>query len=242
MHAPAFLGALLLLTLLLGGCASYGRPLPEVAPEINATFETGPVLIEPGDMIDLRFARKSDWNVTTRVRADGRTSFPAIGEHRVAGMTVHELEHELVDDYRPILAQPELAVNLGESTAGDAERDGVIVTGEVTRPGMVSLHGERLTLVEALGRAGGQLKATSLLGNTLLLRRCPRTGLYQSWRIDAREVHWGIAEPVYLQRHDLVFVPNTPIDNVDIWIDQYINKTIPMGLTSFAVGIAVGRT
>jgi hypothetical protein len=66
--------------------------------------------------------------------------------------------------------------------------------------------------------------------------------LYQSWRIDAREDYWATAEPIYLQRHDLVFVPNTPIDNVDIWIDQYINKTIPMGLTSFAVGIAVGRT
>jgi len=39
----------------------------------------------------------------------------------------------------------------------------------------------------------------------------------------------------------MIFVPNTPIDNVNIWVDQYINRMIPMGVTTFAFGILVGH-
>src|SRR5262245_5378674 len=187
---------------LLGSCASYGRPLEEVAPEINATFYTGPTLIEPGDVIDLRFARSSQWNQTARVRDDGRVSLPVIGDLRVAGFSVPELARNLVEKYDPILRDTALTVNVSEGAGPDTDaHTGVTVSGEVTRPGMLSVRGERLTLIEARGRAGGQLKATALLGNTLLLRRSPQTGLYTSWRIDAREDRWATAEPVYLQRH-----------------------------------------
>jgi protein involved in polysaccharide export with SLBB domain len=193
-------------------------------------------------MLDLRFARNRDWNQTARVRADGHLSFPVIGDVRVAGFSVPELERTLGEKYHPILVEPDLNVNFGESVAAGeaAGTAGVVFSGEVTRPGLVAMSGERLTLIEALGRAGGQLKATALLGNTLMLRRSPQTGLYRGWRIDAREIHWETAEPVWLQRHDLIFVPNTPIDNVDIWVDQYINKMLPLGLASFALGIVVG--
>ena len=81
----------------------------------------------------------------------------------------------------------------------------------------------------------------ALLGNTLLIRRSPQTGLCQAWRIDAREDQWETAEPIYLQRHDLIFVPNKPIDNINIWVDQYINRMVPVGPATFALGIAVGR-
>ena len=232
----------LLLPVLLGSCASYGRPLEEVAPEINATFYTGPTLIEPGDMLDLRFARKSDWNQMARVRDDGRVSLPVLGDLRVAGLSVPELQRDLGGKYSEVLTEPALTVNVSEATGPEGGGGtSVTLSGEVSHPGLIAMHGERLTLIEALGRAGGQLKATALLGNTLMLRRSPQTGLYTGWRIDAREDRWATAEPIYLQRHDMIFVPNTPIDNVNIWVDQYINRMIPMGITSFAVGILVGH-
>jgi hypothetical protein len=33
---------------------------------------------------------------------------------------------------------------------------------------------------------------------------------------------------VFLQARDVVFVPNTAIDDVNIWVDQYIRKMIPI--------------
>jgi polysaccharide export outer membrane protein len=239
--ATTFLARLSLTLPVLTGCASYGRPLPEIAPEINATLYTGPTLVEPGDVLDLRFARKGEWNQTARVRRDGCMSFPALGELRVAGLTVTDLEKSLDEKYRPILVEPALTLNVGEPAAAGVEGDaGILVTGQVGKPGRVGLRGENLTLVEVLALAGGHLEATALLGNTLMLRRSPQTGLYTAWRIDAREDFWASAEPVYLQRHDLVFVPNTPIDDANIWVDQYISKMLPVSLTSFGVGIVVG--
>jgi polysaccharide export outer membrane protein len=230
------------LVALLAACASYGRPLTQVAPEINATLYTGPTLIEPGDVLELRFARKAEWNTTVRVRPDGSVSFPVLRDLRVAGNTIPELERTLGDQYQPILSEPDLTLNFSDPLGQEAEdRAGVVVSGEVTKPGLIGTRGGRLTLLEALGRAGGQLKSTALLGNTLMIRRSPQTGLCTAWNIDARMVHWATAEPVWLQPHDLIFVPNTPIDDLDIWMDQYVNRLLPLGLTSFALGVAVAR-
>jgi hypothetical protein len=35
------------------------------------------------------------------------------------------------------------------------------------------------------------------------------------------------SKQILLQANDLIFVPNTPIDDVNIWIDQYIRLMIP---------------
>jgi polysaccharide export outer membrane protein len=228
--------------MLLGACAAYGKPLGEVASEVNATLYAGPTLIEPGDFVDLRFPRKSEWNQTAGVRPDGCLSFPLIGELRVAGTSIADLKRSLDARYQAILDAPDVTINLeSQLREGRGAGSGIVVSGEVATPGLMSVSGERLTLIDALGRAGGQLKATALLGNTLLLRRSPRTGHYAAWHIDARVEHWGAAEPIYLQRHDMIFVPNTPIDDVNIWVDQYLNRMIPVGVTSFALGIVVGN-
>ncbi len=224
------------------GCASYGVPLAEIATEVNATLYTGPTLIQPGDKLALEFPNKTDWNHIGNVNLDGEMVFPVLGTLRVAGLNMAELNAELKRRYDATDAQPECYVSLGnaEQQGGSDQTRSVTVTGEVRTPGLVALRGERLTLIEALGRAGGHAKATALLGNTLLLRRSRVAGTYRAWRIDARVEHWGTADPIYLQPHDLIYVPNTPVDNVNIWIDKYIRQNVPIqGLIPFALGIAV---
>jgi hypothetical protein len=34
--------------------------------------------------------------------------------------------------------------------------------------------------------------------------------------------------PLYLQPYDVVFIPNTPIDEVAIWVDNHIRRMIPV--------------
>ena len=225
-------------------CATFGTPLTEIANEINATLYTGPTLVEPGDTLALRFPGKVEWNQVAVVRTDGCMSFPAIGEVLVAGNPLVELQRMLAERYQSakILDPPDLILNLGDPAQPSAHGlGGITIGGEVKTPGLVGMAGERLTLLDALTRAGGHIKGTALLGNTLMLRRSPRSGLYSSWRIDAREIFWDASQPVYLQRHDMILVPNTPIDNANIWVDQYINKMIPLGVTSFVLGIVIGN-
>ena len=224
-------------------CASYGTPLPQIADEINATLYTGPTLVEPGDTLSLRFPGKADWNQVAVVRTDGFVSFPAIGEVLVAGNPVAEVQSRLTELYHDILVPPDLVLNLGDpAQPSTPARGDIVVGGEVKTPGLVGMAGERLTLLDALSRAGGHVKGTALLGNTLMLRRSPRSGLYSSWRIDAREIFWDSSQPIYLQRHDMILVPNTPIDDANTWVDQYINKMIPLGVTSFVLGIVIGNS
>ncbi|MCP5041695.1 MAG: hypothetical protein GY944_11760 [bacterium] len=226
----------------LTSCANYGIPLHEIAPEVNRTLYTGPTIIQPGNEIDVRFPLIPAWNYLGKVRLDGKVSFPQLGEVIVAGHSIEDLRKILIEGYGKTNGSPrDIVINLGNAAADVPEDSrGVTVTGELNIPGLVMLSGHRMSLVDAIGLAGGHLKESALLANTLLVRRSPVTGTQQSWRIDARIDHWGKGDPLFLQPFDLVLVPNTPIDDVNIWIDKYITQMIPgAGIVPFIVGAAV---
>ena len=48
-----------------------------------------------------------------------------------------------------------------------------------------------------------------------------------AWTIDAREKHWVDLRTILLQQYDLVYVPNTPVDSVNIWVDKYLRRMLP---------------
>lgn len=213
--------AIALAAIALAGCAARGRSLREVALEVNATLEPGPTVLLPGDSIQVVFPEQPDYTHTALVRPDGGASFSWIGEQAIGGLAVQEAEARLRAAYTELFPHLQVAV-----TATLLAPRHVYVMGEVHRPGEFPVTG-RLTLIEALGLAGGPLKETALLENTLLVRWSPSERRQHSWRIDAKVDHWGESTPLLLQPHDVVFVPNTPIDDVNIWVDQYIRRMLP---------------
>ena len=214
--------ALLLALSSLSGCASHGRTLRDLASEVNATLEFGPTIMLPGDVVLVRFPEQADWDHAAVVRPDGGSSFSWIGEQKLGGMPIEAAEEHLRTAYRAVFPNLEVAL----STTLLAPRN-VYVMGEVHRPGEFGVTG-RLTLVEAIGLAGGPLKETARLENTLLVRWSPTELRQHAWRIDAAVEHWADSTPLLLQPHDVIFVPNTPIDDANIWIDQYIRRMIPV--------------
>ncbi|MBI1849682.1 MAG: polysaccharide biosynthesis/export family protein [Planctomycetes bacterium] len=200
-----------------------GRPLPDVAAEINGTLEPGALSLVPGDSVEVRFVHMPDWNHEARVRPDGRAAFLLLGDLDVTGLDFDTLTKRLVDAYGKDLQQPDLSL-----LARDVAPRFVVVQGEVHHPGDVAISGGHLTLVEAIGRAGGPLKETARLEDTLLLRWLPREKKQVAWKIDARMDYWGNPMPIQLQPFDVIFIPNTPIDRVDIFVDQYIRRLIPL--------------
>lgn len=226
--------AALVLLAALAGCTAAGKPLPEVAAEINRTMNQGPVRIEPGDTLDIRFPFKIDWNHSVRVTFDGRASFMLLGDVDVAGLSLADLNAKLLALYKKQQEQviTAVTVNLVPGAAavlggGSAGSPSVFVFGEVKTPGAQALEGRQLTLLEALGRAGGHLKATANLSHVLLVRRMAEGQRTVAWLIDAEPVFWPLAAPVFLQTNDIVYVPNTVIDDIDIFVDQYIRQLIP---------------
>jgi len=208
----------------LSACQTSGGPnLSKIAEGVNATLEPSAVVFGVGDQLEVRFASAPTWNQVVEITTDGGASFLAIGRLIVAGMSPGRLNQALTEAYKRVLDNPELDVavkSLGART--------VYIMGEVMKPGEFVLGADRrLTLVEALARAGGPIKASAYLAHTLLLRWSASTGKQLAWTIDARPDYWTGSVPLYLQPYDVVFVPNTPVDDVAIWVDNYIRRMIP---------------
>jgi polysaccharide export outer membrane protein len=223
--------ATLLLTVLGSGCAYPS--LAEIAPEINATLAASALFLAADDQIDLKFPKRPEWNHTVIVRGDGRASFLFLDELVVAGKTMTQLDAIIRAAYKAkdVLRDEDIEFSLN-LTAVQPRR--VVVMGEVGSPGPIEIQNGHLTLIEALGKAGGPDKSTALLEETLLVRWLPQEQRLRTWRFDASVDNWQSGVPVLLQSHDVIFVPNTAIDRVNIWINQYIRQTLPV---QFAIPI-----
>ena len=204
--------------------------MPDVAGEINSTLDASPARFVPGDMVVVRFANDPNLDQTLPVDLEGNVSFLMLGQVRVLGKNPEQVRQELVRAYSGKLTSTDISVNLGGpglEDAGNSTFRTLHVLGEVRSPGAIPTLGRRLTLVEALARAGGFDKRSALLKQVLLVRWMPEQNTYLSWKIDARPEYWDDAKQVLLQAHDVVYVPNTPIDEVNIWVDKYIRQMIP---------------
>lgn len=210
--------------LALCACQTSGGPsLSAIATGVNATLEPSAVVLGVGDKLSVRFPYSPTWNQETEITTDGSASFMAIGRLIVAGMSLGRLKETLSESYSHVFQDHELDVVLGARGARK-----VYVMGEVKTPGAYELDPDhRLTLLDALARAGGPLKESAYLAHTFLLRWNASTGKQVHWTIDAREKYWDGPTPLYLQPYDVVFVPNTPVDAVAIWVDNYIRRMLP---------------
>ncbi|MDP6538813.1 MAG: polysaccharide biosynthesis/export family protein [Planctomycetota bacterium] len=223
-HLRAFLA--LAAAAICGGCASQpaGPSIPRIAEEINATRSDDLlVALSPGDTLGVRFDQRAEWDHDVRIRADGQASFQSVGEVQAAGLSIPQLREKLTVLYARIFQDPVVTVNVTTPAVR-----AVVVTGEVNSPGPIELGTGRLTLIEALARAGGHKTDSARLDNTLLVRWLPQEGRQVAWRIDADTDHWGAPEAILLQPHDVVYVPNTPVVKVNIWVDRYIRQMIPI--------------
>lgn len=226
-----------LVALATASCSSpKGPSLAAIAPAVNATLRTGEDLIEPGDVLQVRVVVTETAPVgrrlapgtldqDVRVQPDGRASFVGVDGIDVAGLLPSMLEELLGARYAETFdADLLLHVGIAERAARS-----VTVFGEVARPGSVAVPPTgKLTLVEALGRAGGPRTRSAWLSNVRLVRWDASSQRQVSWTIDARQKHWGATETVVLQSGDLVFVPNTNVDRVSTALDNYVRRMFPL--------------
>jgi polysaccharide export outer membrane protein len=126
--------------------------------------ERSSYLLGPGDQILIRAANVPDISEKSiRIDLNGSINMPMIGHIAASGLTVEQLESEIVKRLKVYLEEPEVAVSITEY-----QSQPVSVFGEVGNPGVHQLQG-RKTLVELLAITGG-LKADSG-PNVLITRR-----------------------------------------------------------------------
>jgi len=225
---PMRLSALLSAAALCAGCATRDLPtLPPAPPQppLAPTSAAGASYrIVAGDQLQLRFDYQPDQSATLQVAPDGGATLPWIGWQRLAGRTLDEVSRDLTERYRPTLKRPETSVNLALASA-----QRVFVGGEVGRAGSIALAG-RVTVMQAILLAEG-LRETARIDHIVLLRP-DAGGSAGAYVVDLSGVLDG-SHPdadIVLRAEDVVLVPRSNVANVNLWVDQYVRKNLPMNL------------
>ena len=187
--------------------------------------DEGSYLLNPGDLIEIKFINNPELNEEVRIRPDGRISMPLVGELLVARTTISELSTRLATAYVNILRTPSVTIQVREF----ANRR-VFVGGEVNRPGMLPIVGHQ-TALGAIMEAGG-FRDSAARDEVVIIRR----GLEDEPRLlhlslknkDGRAAE---AANFTLQPLDVVLVTESGVARTGRAIDQYVRKMIPLTLS-----------
>jgi len=102
----------------------------------------------PNDALGIEVFDESDLSTETTVSGHGTIKFPLLGELRVAGMTVKEVEEDLTERLKAgYLKNPKVTVSIRKYR-------NFYVSGEARRPGAFSYR-EGITVLKAITLAGG---------------------------------------------------------------------------------------
>jgi polysaccharide export outer membrane protein len=219
---------LLLPLLALAACGPWAPRLAKpdasfptlVAPsptQISASY-----VLQPGDLIAVKFYRNPELNEEVTIRPDGMISLQLLDDVQAAGLTPAALDAELTRRYASELASPEISI-IVKTPVGAR----VYVGGEVGRQGVVQLTGG-LTLFQAIQDAGGFTK-TAHRKQVVLIRKGP-DGVPTGRSIDIRPIQTGVhpEEDVPLRPFDVVFVPRSKIADVNVFVEMYLRNNFPV--------------
>jgi protein involved in polysaccharide export with SLBB domain len=180
--------------------------------------------IQYGDQLDIKFLYNPELNENLPVRPDGRITLQIVGDIMVVDMTPTQLAETLKTKYAAEIRKPEITVIVRQFAAQK-----VFVDGEVGKPGLVPLVGP-MTISQAVAQAGG-FGYFARKNEVVLIRQNP-VGRPFVTTVDVEQVTQGrdMSNDVNLMPYDMVFVPRSPIGEVDKWVDQYIRQLIPWPL------------
>lgn len=141
---------LALVSFTLSGCPATAPPDYQQI-KIDTTALMNASSVGPGDVFEVRVYGHKDLTGIYRVTADGKISFPLIGQIAVDGLTsaviADRLRQGLIDG--GFLKQPHVAVYVKELKSKK-----VFVLGQVQKPGSFSYE-ENMSIVQAIALARG---------------------------------------------------------------------------------------
>jgi protein involved in polysaccharide export with SLBB domain len=177
--------------------------------------------IEPGDELDISFYLNPEFNDSVTVRPDGKITLRLIGEVQAAGLTPGRLAAQIDKDYSSELRDPGAAVRVKNMPYRQ-----VYVEGEVTKAGAVGLA-PGMTALQAIAGAGGLTPDAN--SKALLIRR-DACGVAQGSEIDLDTATNSPAqgEDVALMPQDILVVPRSGIAKLNLVMDQYVRKMLPI--------------
>jgi polysaccharide export outer membrane protein len=194
-----------------------GDPRPsasEPSDEGSGWWASGRYRLTPSDVIEVTFPYVPEFNQTLVVQPDGYVTIRPIGEIRVEGRSLPELNAMLLEQYSSILREPAISIVLREF-----EKPYFIAAGQVKAPGKFELRG-RTTVTEALALAGG-LSPSAKSSQVIVFRRYVNDLLeVKQLNVERMLSAKDLSEDLVLRPGDTVYVPNSVL----LQIAPYILK------------------
>jgi polysaccharide export outer membrane protein len=106
--------------------------------------------IGPNDVIQIHAVEAEEISdKPIRIGSDGYINLPLVGHLKAAGLTVEELQTEIVQRLKRLIVEPDVTVSVAETHSHP-----VSVVGAVKTPGVIQLEGQK-TFLEVMSLAGG---------------------------------------------------------------------------------------
>jgi polysaccharide biosynthesis/export protein len=209
------------LLLLASGCSHEAYVMPEYPPPPLMPVMSDEYILQPNDVMEVKFLHNPELNDTLTIRPDGRISLQMIGEIRAAGLTPAQLDDLLTQKYALLLSKAMITVVVRTFTS-----DRVYVGGEVRQPQVITLTG-RMNALQAIFMAGG-FRPDAKMSRVIIVSRSPEN------KPIAREVNLKKAisgemdfDEYRLRPFDIVYVPRTAMAGMDQFMSHFYRLLPP---------------
>jgi len=194
-------------------------PPPPPPPVLN-------YLVEVGDVLGIRVLGQGVLDEQVTVGPDGNIQMAPIGTVLAAGQTVNQIDDMISERLARYVRAPRVTVFVRQFANLN-----VYVGGEVKRPGLVPLT-TGMTSVMAVFAAGG-FRDTGQRDQVVILRDAG-AGRTKIHTLDAPAVLHGSVPDIVLEPYDVIVVPMSTIAKVNLAVEQYIKRMLPLNLMANA--------
>jgi polysaccharide export outer membrane protein len=188
--------------MVLGFVAAFAAQSPASAagPENAVTTPAGnEYRLVQGDKLRIEVYKDAQLSQSVQIRPDGKITLPLVGDLQADGKTPIQLRDVIATQLKTYMTNPVVTVIVVETKPAVA-----YVIGEVNHPGSVQLLDGQLTVLQAIGLAGG-LKDFANAKSIKIMRKAGKPGNVTTFNYkDA--IRGGT--PVYIHADDTVVVPD----------------------------------
>jgi polysaccharide export outer membrane protein len=183
--------------MLVFASSSCESPEPYTPIPADAFTSRPSSTLAAGDVIRVSYPGAPELNTTQKIMANGKVSLPTIGDVTAQGKSAASFQSQLTGLYQSHLQNPTVLVAVEEVAAC------VYVSGEVTKPGKVSLD-RPMTAFEAIMEAGGFSKFANPK-QVVVVRN--KNGKSERYALNLADTLSGASSSsFYLRPYDTVYV------------------------------------
>ncbi len=174
-----------------------------------------------GDRLKIDYLLTPEMSQEAVVEPDGFVSLRAAGRLPAQTLTSSQLETAVADASASRLRQPIVSLSVVEARAAR-----IVVGGAVQRPGVYPLSA-RASVLEAVMLAGG-FSPESRMDQVVVIRQRPgQPAMLRTLDLRRFAATGDTAATITLASEDMIFVPRSRIAEVNLWVDQYVNRLLP---------------